>query len=122
MTTYYQLRCSTCDELFKPLCATTPDELLHPDYDDPDSGGYYNLESLMESLRLFHDTHKGHALKGRRYGTTRIGVRPKPLPLSPRGETPEQILNRLAARLNCEPRQVADRVLRILEERQKQNG
>lgn len=38
-------------------------------------------------------------------------------PLSPRGETPEQILNRLAARLNCEPRQVADRVIRMLEER-----
>ena len=40
------------------------------------------------------------------------------VPLSPRGETPEQILNRLAARLNCEPRQVADRVIRMLEERQ----
>lgn len=40
-------------------------------------------------------------------------------PRSPRtGETPEQILNRLAARLNCEPRQVCDRVIRILEERQ----
>ena len=36
------------------------------------------------------------------------------------GETPEQILNRLAARLNCEPRQVADRVIRMLEERAKQ--
>lgn len=43
------------------------------------------------------------------------------LPLSPRGETPEQILNRLAARLNCEPRQVADRVIRILEERANGN-
>lgn len=41
-------------------------------------------------------------------------------PRHPRtGETPEQILNRLAARLNCEPRQVADRVIRMLEERQK---
>lgn len=36
------------------------------------------------------------------------------------GETPEQILNRLAVRLNCEPRQVADRVIRMLEERAKQ--
>lgn len=31
--------------------------------------------------------------------------------------TPEQILNRLAAKLGCEPRQVADRVIRMLEER-----
>jgi len=39
---------------------------------------------------------------------------------SPRtGETPEQILNRLAARLNCEPRQVADRVIRMLEDRRR---
>ena len=43
------------------------------------------------------------------------------VPLSPRGETPEQILNRLAARLNCEPRQVTDRVIRMLEERQNGN-
>jgi hypothetical protein len=43
-------------------------------------------------------------------------------PRSPRtGETPEQILDRLAARLNCEPRQVADRVIRMLEERQNGN-
>ncbi len=44
------------------------------------------------------------------------------LPLSPRGETPEQILERLAARLNCEPRQVADRVLRMLEERKRETN
>lgn len=31
----------------------------------------------------------------------------------------EAILNRLAAKLGCEPRQVADRVIRMLEERQK---
>lgn len=35
------------------------------------------------------------------------------------GETPEQILNRLATALNCEPRQVCDRVIRMLEERKK---
>jgi hypothetical protein len=39
--------------------------------------------------------------------------------LSPRGETPKQILNRLAREMNCEPRQVADRVIRMLEERKR---
>jgi hypothetical protein len=44
----------------------------------------------------------------------RIGQRP----YHPRtGDTPEQILARLAARLNCEPRQVFDRVVRMLEEK-----
>lgn len=62
MTTYYQLHCATCDELFKPLVATSPEELLHPDYDNPDSGGY-NLELLMESLQTFHEAHGGHALE-----------------------------------------------------------
>lgn len=43
------------------------------------------------------------------------------IPRNPRtGETPQEVLNRLAARLNCEPRQVADRVIRMLEE--KANG
>jgi hypothetical protein len=37
---------------------------------------------------------------------------------SPRtGETPEQILDRLAKELNCEPRQVCDRVIAMLKER-----
>jgi hypothetical protein len=36
-------------------------------------------------------------------------------------EAPERILQRLATRLNCEPRQVFDRVVKMLEERQ-QNG
>lgn len=41
------------------------------------------------------------------------------IPRNPRtGETPQEILERLAARLNCEPRQVCDRVIRMLEERQ----
>lgn len=44
-------------------------------------------------------------------------------PRSPRtGETPEQILARLAARLNCEPRQVCDRVIRMLEDRQRERS
>jgi hypothetical protein len=43
----------------------------------------------------------------------------KPLPLSSRGETPKQILERLAREFGCEPRQVADKVIRMLEERAK---
>lgn len=39
----------------------------------------------------------------------------------PAGETPEQILDRLAKELHCEPRQVCDRVIAMLEERRK-NG
>jgi len=39
---------------------------------------------------------------------------------SPRtGETPEQILDRLAKELGCEPRQVCDRVIAMLEERKR---
>lgn len=41
---------------------------------------------------------------------------------SPRtGETPEQILDRLAKELGCAPRQVCDRVIAMLKERRK-NG
>lgn len=41
-------------------------------------------------------------------------------PVSPRtGETPQEILDRLALELGCEPRQVCDRVIAILEERRK---
>jgi hypothetical protein len=39
------------------------------------------------------------------------------VPLSPHGENPQQILDRLAKTLNCEPHQVCDRVIRMLEER-----
>lgn len=51
--------------------------------------------------------------------TEREWLQANGLSLSPRGETPEEILNRLAARLNCEPRQVADRVLGMLEDRKR---
>ena len=61
---YYQLRCATCDELHKPLCATTPTELLAPDYEDSTGGGSpYNMEGLLEGLRMFHKRHAGHALE-----------------------------------------------------------
>lgn len=43
-----------------------------------------------------------------------IGQRPY-LPRA--GETPEQTLDRLAKELHCEPRQVCDRVIAMLEER-----
>lgn len=35
------------------------------------------------------------------------------------GETPKQTLDRLAKELGCEPRQVCDRVIAMLEERRK---
>lgn len=59
MTTYYQLRCATCDELFKPLVSTEPNELLNPDYEQSaEQAG----ESNTDQLRAFHDqhTHMGH--------------------------------------------------------------
>ena len=57
---YYQLRCATCDELFPPLCTTTPDELLRPDYDEcAEQAGELNAERLRE----FHRTHQGHELE-----------------------------------------------------------
>ncbi len=42
------------------------------------------------------------------------------IPRNPRtGGTPQEVLERLAARLGCEPRQVADRVIRMLEEHKR---
>lgn len=38
-----------------------------------------------------------------------------------RPASPETVLARLAARLNCEPRQVFDRVVRMLEENREEN-
>lgn len=64
--------------------------------------------SALYELRYDYENHR----------VVRLRLADADVPLSPRGETPEQILNRLAARLNCEPRQVCDRVIRILEERQ----
>jgi hypothetical protein len=46
--------------------------------------------------------------RGRRYGLTRIGVRE-------RDESPETILMRCALELQCEPRQVYDRLLERLK-------
>ncbi len=40
-----------------------------------------------------------------------------PEPRSPRGETPQEILNRLAQELKCRPNQVADKVIEMLKER-----
>lgn len=62
MTAYYQLHCATCGELFKPLVATEPNELLCPDYAEVEQGGY-NLTSLLELLRAFHETHRVHTLE-----------------------------------------------------------
>lgn len=62
VTAYYQLRCATCDELFKPLVATKPGDLLHPDYDKTVHDGL-NLESSIGLLRAFNDKHQGHALE-----------------------------------------------------------
>ncbi len=57
-----------------------------------------------------------------RYVKGQNAENPLGLLLHPRtGETPQEVLGRLAARLNCEPRQVADRVIRMLEERQNGN-
>lgn len=40
-----------------------------------------------------------------------------PEPRGRRGETPQEILNRLAQEMKCRPNQVADRVLEMLKER-----
>ncbi len=55
---YFYLYCETCKERFDPLLATSPDEMLYPDYED-EHGGTNNLESL----RSFHEKHRGHSLE-----------------------------------------------------------
>lgn len=62
MSEYYQLLCEECKEEFKPLLATSPNELLYPDYEESEKeGGVLNTESL----RRFHEHHRHHALTTR---------------------------------------------------------
>ena len=61
---YHQIYCNTCQDTFKPLVATSPSELLHPDYDECERvAGVCNAESLQ----AFHHIHQGpgHELKTR---------------------------------------------------------
>lgn len=51
-----------------------------------------------------------HKMIGLAWAITQYYVQP---------ETPEQILDRLAKELGCEPRQVCDRVIAMLEEMRK---
>lgn len=60
MPVYFKLTCYTCKEAFEPLRATSPGELLSPDYEDEYSGAGTNN---LESLRSFHEKHRGHALE-----------------------------------------------------------
>ena len=59
LSAYYQLKCETCDEVFRPVLSTRPGEMLVPNYGNPD-----NIASLenMESLRRFHTRHRRHKL------------------------------------------------------------
>jgi hypothetical protein len=58
--TYYMLKCQTCKIAFRPLLASSPDELLFPDYDEVrDTCGNMNADNLER----FHDEHEGHRLK-----------------------------------------------------------
>jgi hypothetical protein len=55
MSEYYQLVCKTDGEIFKPLLATSPDELLAPDYElTAEEAGVMNADSL----RSFHKRHR----------------------------------------------------------------
>lgn len=62
---YYQLRCVTCDVVCKPVLATSPGELLYPEYGESAAcpycgqrcscaGGRGSL--LMDQLKGFHAT------------------------------------------------------------------
>ena len=82
----------------------------------------------MAMLEPFDGGRKGavYTMSRRLPSTIRIALRGRrtvlyaKVPRSPRtGETPEQILDRLAKELGCEPRQVCDRVIAMLEERRK---
>lgn len=57
---WLELRCNTCGETFMPLVATTPNELLRPDYDRcKEQAG----ESNADRLEAFHGEHRGHELE-----------------------------------------------------------
>lgn len=68
--TYYQLRCADCEELFKPLVATSSEELLYPDFsalleECPCCGGHHcpGGSNNFESLKRFHEAHRRHHLE-----------------------------------------------------------
>ena len=84
---YYQLRCITCNETFKPVLATLPGELLVPDFEEAvEHAGTYGAEAL----RHFHSIHGDHYLEEvvdppdkearRHYSVWGLGVGPAHLP------------------------------------------
>jgi hypothetical protein len=59
MTTYYQLKCETCNAVFQPLVATSEDELLRPDWDEIRDLIGRTIADLME---IFYNSHSMHGL------------------------------------------------------------
>lgn len=57
---YYQLRCITCSETFKPVLATERGELLAPDYEQMEES---HMTYNADQLRGFHAKHAGHELQ-----------------------------------------------------------
>ena len=53
---YFTLFCETCGVEFKPLVATSADELLYPELSEGDDGP--NFEALLR----FHEEHGQHVL------------------------------------------------------------
>jgi hypothetical protein len=57
---YYQLACETCGEIFRPLVATSTEELLMPDWDDLKKNVGDGI--LASNFREFWSEHATHGL------------------------------------------------------------
>ena len=56
---YYYLRCETCKEDFKPMVATSREELTVPDYEVVEAQIGITVRDRFED---FHRKHMGHEL------------------------------------------------------------
>lgn len=62
---YWKLVCEDCKEALPSIVATSPGEMLNPHTveDCPCCGAVDGRQdSLVDSVRLFHARHRGHAL------------------------------------------------------------
>ncbi len=76
-----------------------------------------SIEQMKQELRENGWVRSGHLCWKSPNGAAYRGPSRAWQVMKMQAESPEQILARLAERLGCEPRQVGDRVIRMLEER-----
>jgi hypothetical protein len=80
---YLHLVCDLCDVVYLPLCATTEEELLTPDFDEVTAA-----MGERQSLRFqnFYHEHKGHRLNVR----SANAVQPQPVETAEKSTKPSE--------------------------------